>query len=179
MIEIPLKNVLSFSMGGLVNLESLPSYIGKSRQYQVTGRNSGDIFTFCASQNQVLISKFKSHTYHLESSVTSNKELCFHLYTRDLWNVRHPDLDASKFYDASVYYFAIDMGLQIDKILGKWNSGTNFLAYREAIRSGKTVERAAFSTWSGRKAAEHGYNRLEVVSKTDLSTDRYLFYFVR
>lgn len=175
--------VTNFDMGGRLLFSELPTTINASEKYIVCGRSTNDKFALCINPLSVEIvsekRKESGYIYRLESSLDARGYLSWKLFTRDLFNTRHEDLNANLFYQASMYFYMVTMGLNVERIVAQWNSGTNFLAYRKAIKEGKSVEQAVFSTWSGRKALEYGYNKVLTVGKTGLDTDSYTFYLAK
>jgi filamentous hemagglutinin len=62
-------------------------------------------------------------------------------------------------------------GVQINKIRGNWEPGeahesVNFNAFYDALSKGGVSEhKAAFNTWTGKRAQEYGFNKIESIEK--------------
>lgn len=57
--------------------------------------------------------------------------------------------------------------------LGEWHgknlnyidgASDNFKSFKEAIKSGKTQEQAAFETWTGKQMKKHGFTKIKVIT---------------
>ena len=62
-------------------------------------------------------------------------------------------------------------GIQVNKIRGTWNPGeasdsVNFNAFYDALsKGGISEQQAAFNTWTGKRAQEYGFNKIESIEK--------------
>jgi hypothetical protein len=81
---------------------------------------------------------------------------------------RHPDLYASELVDRSLTYFH-EQGFAINKLIGAWNKGDNYKAYRDYITkiilardiTDEDKKNAARNTWTGRLAQSLGFTEIE------------------
>lgn len=168
-----------FDMGGALYIRDLPQLVQANVRYKVGGA-SGELYYFTASQSSVTIRPVISGYTKLMGFINSPREASFHLYTRLRPDeVPQHDLHAGLFYDAFLYYL-LSNSVSIMSIRDEWHSGTvNHQQFVEAMTSHMTVEQAAYSTWSGRRAISNGFCRMKPVSKTEPWQERYEILFMR
>lgn len=145
----------------------------------VVGGLSGLSYFFEVDVKSIMIRPTVGNFTKVWGKVNEQDEISFHLYTRLGADKPVHDLHAGIFYDAFLAYLFAN-GHYYNILRDQWGAGTtNFRQYTELMNEHLTTEQRVFKTWSGKKALQNGFNKVEAVSKTGLGVSQYEFLFYR
>jgi len=93
------------------------------------------------------------------TAVLHDGALSFFIFFKNDDGSRIPGLRGKEFYAQAMEHFAG----RVKTIHDIWPAAMdNGIEFKKQIEQGRTPEQAAFATWSGQRAAEHGFNRVKV-----------------
>lgn len=168
-----------FNMEGALYIRDLPTEVKSNVRYQIGGA-SGELYNFTASRSHVTIYPVISDWTKLMGFINRPNEVGFHLNTRVDQNQKPThDLHAAIFYDAFLFYL-LSNSVTVNAVRDEWYSGsTNHNQYVAARSSDKSVDEAAYSTWSGCMAQSNGFKIIKPVTDMETWQEKYELLFMR
>lgn len=145
-----------------IDFSCLPEELIPLREYQIFGRSRTPL-KFSVDTSYICIEDRSNSRLILQASLDANY-ISWAISTK-LNGKYHPDLYASQFYEVAYEYLISGSNGAITGIVGWWIDGDNFSKYHHNISLGMSKSEAALDTWSGRKAAERGFGKVEIVSE--------------
>ncbi len=178
-MNIAREKFARFDMNGALYIRDLPPEVRPNIRYTIGGA-SGELYHFTASRSHVTIYPTISGWTKLMGFVNKPDEIGFHLNTHSDPNEKPThDLHAGIFYDAFLFYLLAN-SVQVTTIRDEWYRGTtNHSQFVNSLASKKSIEQAAYSTWSGKKALSHGFGRMKPISSMNQQQAKYGLLFMR
>ncbi len=99
----------------------------------------------------------KSNDLKFEAEIDKNGVVSLDVELVDKDRGIRSHMHGGQLYAQMIQHFGLE---NIKAISGVWSGGTNFEQFYSNLRNQMSVEKAAFSTWSGRQAARYGFTKI-------------------